>query len=447
MEKEKDFIPEDLDNENHMEKDESNQSSDLETSQESYENINQSTEPIILEEDNFSNHNNEIIEEEIIREETNYNQGYEMNNNYKKERGFKGSLFSYIILGLVTSILGGFVSFYMAMTIFTTDLQENGLYNGSPITINPSEDMNIVSAVAKKAMSSVVGITTVEVQQYFWSQQEIEGVGSGVIVNSNGYILTNSHVIADGNAKSITVLFENGEKLPATILWYDSSLDLAMVKVDKTGLPVAELGDSDALEIGEIAIAIGNPLGLAFERSVTSGIISGLNRSIQVSANNVIGNLIQTDASINQGNSGGPLLNSKGQVIGINTAKMTSAEGLGFSIPINEIKPMIEEVIQHGSFSSVVMGISGISAADYNSRLGVNVGTDKGVVLVEVIENKPAHKAGLMSGDIIIAMDDIEIDTMNKLKKTLYKYKNGDTATLKILRNKSEVNIEIQFTE
>lgn len=447
MEKEKDFIPEDLDNENHMEKDESNQSSDLETSQKSYENINQSTEPIILEEDNFSNHNNEIIEEEIIREETNYNQGYEMNNNYKKERGFKGSLFSYIILGLVTSILGGFVSFYMAMTIFTTDLQENGLYNGSPITINPSEDMNIVSAVAKKAMSSVVGITTVEVQQYFWSQQEIEGVGSGVIVNSNGYILTNSHVIADGNAKSITVLFENGEKLPATILWYDSSLDLAMVKVDKTGLPVAELGDSDALEIGEIAIAIGNPLGLAFERSVTSGIISGLNRSIQVSANNVIGNLIQTDASINQGNSGGPLLNSKGQVIGINTAKMTSAEGLGFSIPINEIKPMIEEVIQHGSFSSVVMGISGISAADYNSRLGVNVGTDKGVVLVEVIENKPAHKAGLMSGDIIIAMDDIEIDTMNKLKKTLYKYKNGDTATLKILRNKSEVNIEIQFTE
>src|SRR5699024_8716062 len=138
----------------------------------------------------------------------------------------------------------------------------------------------------------------------FW-EREIPGVGSGVIIDENGYILTNSHVVADGQAKSISVLFENGDTSPATILWNDAALDLAIIKVEDRNLPVAELGDSDILEVGQLAVAIGNPLGLDFQRTVTSGIISGLDRSIRVSENNVIEDLIQTDASINFGNSGG----------------------------------------------------------------------------------------------------------------------------------------------
>lgn len=374
-----------------------------------------------------------------------------------KKKSFKGSLISYIALALVASIIGGLASSYIGPSLYGNILPNptNNQYVAQQVSINTSDDINTVSAVAKKAMSSVVGITSVELQQNFFSQQEVEGVGSGVIVDSNGYILTNSHVVADGNAKSVNVLFENGDKKPGTVLWNDGVLDLAIVKVDATNLPVAALGDSDKLEVGEISVAIGNPLGLEFQRTVTSGIISGLNRSMQLSSvnskgqvtTNIIENLIQTDASINPGNSGGPLLNSKGEVIGINTAKIKSAEGLGFSIPINDVKAIVEEVVSSGTYKTVYMGISGVSVDEYQSRLGVKLSTDKGLILIQVVENTPAAKAGLLNGDIIVKMDDIQIDNMSKLKKTLYKYKQGDKATLTVIRNNEEKKIDIDFTE
>ena len=173
-------------------------------------------------------------------------------------------------------------------------------------------------------------------------------VGSGVIVNSKGYVLTNAHVVFYGNAKNINVMFENGDKKPAKILWSDSILDLAIVKVDGSGYPAADIGDSDKLNIGELAVAIGNPLGVGFERSVTSGIISGLNRTVWIDQYNKLENLIQTNAAINLGNSGGPLLNKRGEVIGINTFKLEATEGLGFAIPINIVKPRIDQVIKDG---------------------------------------------------------------------------------------------------
>lgn len=366
-----------------------------------------------------------------------------------KKKSFRGSAISYIALALVASLIGGLSSTYIGPNLYGKVLPKpnNTIYAAAPINITTNDNINTVSAVAKKAMSSVVGITSVEVQQYFFSQQEVEGVGSGVIIDSNGYILTNSHVVADGNAKSVDVLFENGDKKPAKVLWNDSTLDLAIVKVDATGLPVATLGDSDNLEVGEIVVAIGNPLGLEFQRSVTSGIISGLHRSVQVSSNNVIEDLIQTDASINPGNSGGPLLNSKGEVIGINTAKIKSAEGLGFSIPINEAKAIVEEVVKNGSYKTVFIGISGISVEDYQARLGVKLTADKGVIIIQTSENTPASRAGLLNGDIITKIDNTEIDNMSKLKKALYRYKQGDKATLTIIRNNSEVKIDIEFTD
>ena len=223
----------------------------------------------------------------------------------------KRNIFSYFIVALIAAIIGGIVSAYIAPTyLYGKLIPIPNVYNGEisktgeKINITPKEDISAVEAVAKKAMSSVVGITTVQVQRELFWEREIPGVGSGIIVNPNGYILTNSHVVGDGKAKDINVLFENGDKMPGKVLWHDAALDLAIVKVKASGLAAADLGDSESLQVGQLAVAIGNPLGLDFQRTVTSGVISGLNRSIRVDQYNVIEDLIQTDASINPGNSG-----------------------------------------------------------------------------------------------------------------------------------------------
>ena len=188
-----------------------------------------------------------------------------------KKRGF----FSYFIVALIAAIVGGIISAYIAPTyLYGKVLPVPGNYDGKvpynagqQINIIPSEDVSSVEAVAKKAMSSVVGITTVQVQRELIWEWEVEGVGSGIIVNPNGYVLTNSHVVGDGKAKKISVLFENGDMLPGKLLWYDKALDLAVVKVEATGLPVADLGDSDSLEVGQLAVAIGNPLRIRFSEN------------------------------------------------------------------------------------------------------------------------------------------------------------------------------------
>lgn len=366
----------------------------------------------------------------------------------KKKRRFRGSMFSYVALALVCSIVGGLASTFIAPVIFKNTTVANKEYTAQAITINTNDDISTVSAVAKKAMSSVVGITTIETQDLLWfGQRDVSGVGSGLIVDSEGYILTNSHVIANGNARDIRVLFDNGDKVQGKVMWFDPTLDLAIVKVDVTGLPVATLGDSDDLEVGEIAIAIGNPLGLEFQRSVTSGIISGLHRSVQVDQVTVIDDLIQTDASINPGNSGGPLLNSNGEVIGINTAKIKSAEGLGFSIPINQAKAIVNEVIKKGSYKTVYMGISGMSVEEYEGRVGIKLPIETGLVIIQVEKGSPADTAGLYNGDIITELDGIQIDGMSQIKKALYKYKQGDKANISIIRNGNESKLEIVFTE
>ncbi|HLS54332.1 MAG TPA: trypsin-like peptidase domain-containing protein, partial [Tissierellaceae bacterium] len=292
----------------------------------------------------------------------------------KRKKSFRGSLISYLALAIVASLLGGIASAYIGPSLYGKILPnpKSNEYVSQPVNIATSDDINTVSAVVKKAMGSVVGITTLETRQYPFQQRDVEGLGSGVIVDRNGYILTNSHVVANGKAKEITVLFDNGDNVSGKVLWNDPILDLAIVKVDITNLPAATLGDSDELEVGEIAIAIGNPLGLEFQRTVTSGIISGLNRSIKIDQNTVIDDLIQTDASINPGNSGGPLLNKNGEVIGINTAKIQSGEGLGFSIPINTAKSIIEEVISKGSYETVELGITGLDINEYQARLGID---------------------------------------------------------------------------
>ncbi|MBC8590938.1 serine protease HtrA [Wansuia hejianensis] len=401
---------------------------------------------LFTDEDKEHEYGQSIDKEDIVTKSI---YSYEKVPTKNKRSGFRGSLFSYIALALVAAIIGGVASIYIAPNLYGNILPNpnsvENKYMPQQVSITPSDDINTVSAVVKKSMSSVVGITTLETVNYFFEQRDVEGLGSGVIVDSNGYILTNSHVVADGNAKEIKVLFDNGDKVPGKVLWNDSSLDLAIVKVDITNLPVAELGDSDKLEVGEIAIAIGNPLGLEFQRTVTSGVISGLNRSIQINQANIIEGLIQTDASINPGNSGGPLLNKSGEVIGINTVKIKTGEGLGFSIPINTAKSIIKEVISKGTYETVVMGVRGMDVKDYQARLGIDLGLEKGVVILSVESNSPAEKAGILQGDILIKMDDTEINSMQGLKKHLYNYKSGDKSNLTVIRNGEKQQIEIGF--
>ncbi len=346
-------------------------------------------------------------------------------------------------------------------------IESNQSTPAAPISISTTEDITIAEAIADKAMPSVVGISTVATQTYsgfggfggFWGfgggggSYDTTMIGTGVIVDKAGYILTNSHVVNDGDTKSVTVSLYDGSDVEGTVLWNDPTLDLAVVKVEaSSNLTAAELGDSDTVKIGAYAAAIGNPLGLEFERSMSQGIISGLNRSIEVSDGSkatTMEGLIQTDATINSGNSGGPLFNSKGQVIGINTAKASSGEGMGFAIPINVAKPIVEQVKASGSYERPYIGISGISLQEqtqYSSdALKEQFGTDEGIYVASVSPTGGAAEAGVQQGDIILEVNGTKVNTMNKLNQILVQYSVGDSVTLRIMRDKAPQEFEVEL--
>ncbi|WP_296646544.1 serine protease HtrA [Romboutsia sp. 13368] len=349
-----------------------------------------------------------------------------------------------VLICIITSVL---------TSLLTIVVMKNNIGNmnndtsSKEIIVNDTgKSQNIYHAVSDKAMPSVVGITTttISTDNIFAIPTQSEGVGTGVIVDSKGYILTNSHVVSDGQAADVKVLFNDGSTTQGKVLWNDAKLDLAIVKVDKTGLTAAELGDSDKVRVGDIAIAIGNPLGLEFQKSVTQGIISGLDRSIQTEKETMTG-LMQTDASINPGNSGGPLLNEKGQVVGINSAKVSSAEGIGFSIPINTAKPIIEQVIKSGNFEKVTLGIKGLDVTTFETATGTDLAADEGVYIAEVVQNTPAQKAGIQTGDVIVKIGDIETPTMTDLNKALYKFKSGQSTKITLNRSGKEITVDVKF--
>lgn len=355
-------------------------------------------------------------------------------------------------LVVVVAIICSILSSFLTVILLKNDLNfsSNTTPTSQRISINNSgKSTNVYQAVTEKAMPSVVGITTTVMSSHnmFSIPTESEGVGTGIVVDSNGYILTNSHVISDGQAKSVNVLFNGGSSIDGNVIWYDSQLDLAIVKVNKEGLTPAELGNSDKVSIGDIAVAIGNPLGLDLQRTVTQGIISGLDRTIKTEQATMTG-LIQTDASINSGNSGGPLLNESGQVVGINTAKTSEGESLGFAIPINQAKKIIESVIKDGNYERVTLGIKGYDAstyAAYAQSQGKQIATDKGAFVGEVVSGSPARKAGIKAGDIIIKLGDTELASMSDLTKCLYGYKSGDSTTIVVNRDGKEMKLKVSF--
>ncbi|MGI6778456.1 MAG: S1C family serine protease [Acetivibrionales bacterium] len=289
----------------------------------------------------------------------------------------------------------------------------------------------IAAAVARTAAPGVVGISVLKVDSssiFDGDAAEKWGVGSGVIVSPDGYILTNHHV-AGGKNRRIIVSLEDGRNVDGQTLWSEPVIDLAVVKVNLNGLAPIPLGDSDKLVVGEPAIAIGNPLGLEFQRTVTSGIVSALNRTIKIDTEqgpNYMEDLIQTDASINPGNSGGPLINSKGEVIGINTVKVASAEAIGFAIPINVAKPIIEKYINYGDFEEPYLGVFAYDKAVIPYIDG-NIKVDNGIYIVNVDEKGPACGCGIHEGCIISEVDGVKINTMMQLRSYIYSKNPGDT--------------------
>ena len=311
-----------------------------------------------------------------------------------------------------------------------------------------TENSQTIADMIETVSSSVVGISKLRNNSSSIFSNNFNhalGIGTGVIVSSNGYILSNSHVTGE-KYSSCYVTLENGNTYDAQVVWSDADLDLSICKINAYSLPAAYLGDSRLVKSGESVFAIGNPLGFEFQRTVTSGIISAKNRTIKLEENNTISymtDLIQTDATINPGNSGGPLLLPNGQVIGINTVKITSAEGIGFAVPINVIKPVIKSFINVGAFEEASIGILAYDSnvIPYLSSSSNNF--TNGIYVVQISPSSPAASSLLQKGDIINSVDGISLSTMNDLKEYIYTKKPNDTVKLNISRGKISREISI----
>jgi S1-C subfamily serine protease len=320
-----------------------------------------------------------------------------------------------------------------------------------PITIDES---SAIIDVAAKAGPAVVRITSESGAGASFDPNNpdtgaipSEGVGSGVIFDSNGWILTNRHVVAGSN--QLTVELKDGTSYTGSLYGIDTLTDLAIVKIDATGLTAATIGDSDGLKVGELVVAIGSPLG-TFSNTVTSGIVSATGRQIQTEGSQ-LDNLIQTDAAINPGNSGGPLLDASGAVIGINTAIARDSTGIGFSIPINIARPLMEQAKAGKQLARPYIGIR-YTAIDKQlaktEKLPVEQGAwvspaSDGTGKPAITPGSPAEAAGIKAGDIIVAIGDTTIDTEHPLNAVLAQNAPGDTVQLKVLRDGTTITIPV----
>lgn len=320
--------------------------------------------------------------------------------------------------------------------------------NTKLISLSGFSDTSV--SVAQKVKPSIVGINVeYSISTFFNRSSTANAQGSGVIISEDGYILTNNHVVNSSSSSSyynieeatkITVkLYNDDTEYEAKIIGTDEQTDLAVIKIDKTGLTAAELGDSDSLQVGEFCMAVGNALGLG--DSVTSGIISAVNREVTDSDNNKY-LAIQTDAAINSGNSGGALVNSEGKVVGINSVKvsLTGVEGLGFAIPSDDALPIIKELIENKRIVRPYIGLAGINIS---STVANRNNLKEGVYVDKVYSNTPAQKAGIQRGDIIISIDGVEITTMEELNEIKNSKNVGDEIELGIYRSGREEKVTL----
>ena len=293
----------------------------------------------------------------------------------------------------------------------------------------------------KVGPATVSILAEVTVKDYFGGEQSGQASGSGFIISEDGYVVTNAHVVE--GAQSISVKIPSlANPVPAELMGADARTDIAVLKIDETDLPVVELGSSSDLAVGERAIAIGNPFG-TLDGTLTQGVISALDREITIG--NQTYNLLQTDASINSGNSGGPLLNGKGQVIGVTNAKVSSGEGIGFAIPIDDVKEIIDSLITYGYVTG--RPIIGIQSIEVTQDVSDMYGLPLGIYVRYVEENSPAEKAGFHVEDIIIEIDGEEVLTNEDLLAVRDAHSVGDVLVFTVVRERKEIELELTLEE
>ncbi len=357
---------------------------------------------------------------------------------YKIEREKKGGFFKYFLIIVITALATLFINRTIQEANELDEFAEKLQYEketNENIDLNLKKESNS-NGYIQDVLESTVGISLLRPTGTNIFDIDVAkkwGIGTGIIVSEKGYILTNEHLAKEKGAR-IVVTLNSGKSVHGKIVWTEENIDLALIKIEENGLIPAILGDSNELLIGDDVIAIGNPLGEEFQGTTTKGIVSGLDRTIKFDEENdtvFMEGLIQTDASINPGNSGGPLINSKGEVIGINTVKITSAEGIGFAVPINLVKNVINAFVLDDKFDEAYLGIyaydsEAIKYMDTKNKF------DSGIYVVSIDENGPCGKVGLKKGDIITKIDGVEINKMTELREYLYTKRIGDKVILSV---------------
>lgn len=361
------------------------------------------------------------------------------------------------LLGTFISILIFIIILLLYQNYLNIDISENSKIDefntektSQAISYTHKEDENIQNII-EKTTSCVVGISKIKNtgSTIFLNDGASElGLGSGVIVTENGYILSNEHVTGEKYTNCYVTL-EDGRTYKANVVWSNSDLDLSICKINMTGLPYATLGSSENIKVGQAVYAIGNPIGFEFQRTVTAGIVSATNRTIKLDEKqgsetkiSYMDDLIQTDATINNGNSGGPLINTNGEIVGINTVKITSAEGIGFAVPIDVIKPIINSYKNEGKFEEATLGIF---AYDKNMipYIDSSIEIENGIYIAEISRYSPASKTNLAIGDVITKIDDKELNKMSDLRSHIYSKKPGEKVTLTVYRKNREYTLDV----
>jgi serine protease Do len=386
----------------------------------------------------------------------------ETGETHRLHRHRRGGAF--VLLILILSFLMGGAGAIGTLTLLSDNqalMKQLGIGNIGLSTTETKkvvlEESSAVIDVADKVSPAVVSITTTSTGINFFGQTvQQSGAGTGFIVTNDGYLVTNKHVASDLNA-SYKVILNDGRNFDAKIIAQDPANDVAVMKIEATGLPIVALGDSDQLKVGQSVVAIGNALG-QFQNTVTLGVLSAKERQIDAAAGNgsseSLENLLQTDAAINPGNSGGPLVNLDGQVVGINTAIAGGAQGIGFAIPINGIKSAIDSAEKTGTIKRPALGVRIFPLTKDIAALN-HLPVDHGALVVRgntpaavaVIPGSPADKAGIVENDIILEVDGQTIDEHHSLVSLIQKHSIGDTVKIKFLHSGDEKTVEVRLDE
>lgn len=359
------------------------------------------------------------------------------------------------IIAILILIISFIVLAYCVYISFTTEKNYASEYTAELTSVTNKTEEKDISTLIENVNNAVVGISRIADKGttiFLQDGASNLGLGTGFIVSNDGYIVTNQHVSGEKNSTCYVTL-ESGKTYKASVVWADVDLDLSIIKINVNNLDYLILGDSDKIKIAEQVYAIGNPIGFEFQRTVTSGIISGLNRTIKIEEDgktSYMEDLIQTDATINPGNSGGPLINKNGEVLGINSVKITSAEGIGFAIPINIIKPIIEQLVSNGEYITPTLGMFAYDkdiVPYINQELTQNIKLDTGIYVANVIRNSPAEMSGMKRGDILLEIDGIKLEKMSELRTYIYSKKVGEKVNIKYIRGNKEYQISITLAK